>query len=302
MTIHQSISHRNQFCQSMPQPAFLFRNPLLRSSLFIIHCSLFILSVFLPIAAVAQVAPETWGGTDSTGWSRPLDIISVGVEFTASPGGGDFFEKYDDLGGTFEGIDPYIAPVLTGRMVLADALRFIVYGSYAHTSFVDPHGVARDTSAEMRGISASLVDEFSITVVPILAGLEYTPIRSQFTSYLGVLVGGSLATVDWTTTTREVTGTFYRPNVNVKGMSIGPAARIYTGVDLRFDRDFQSRGSIRGIYLEGAFTILPVTRDYFAEVRTQGRGVSGLPADDSATLYVGGLSLTLGINLQFLRL
>ena len=254
------------------------------------------------MSTVAQVAPEIWGGTASTGWSRPLDIISVGAEFTASPGGGDFFEKYERLGGTVQGMDPYIAPVLTGRIVLSDAIRVVVYGSYAHTSFVDPHGVARDSSPEMRGITASLVDEFSVTVVPIVAGLEYTPIRSQFTSYLGVLVGGSLATVDWTTTTREVNGLFYRPSVNSKGLSVGPAARIYTGVDLRFDRNFQARGSIRGIYLEGAFTILPVTRDYFAEVRSQGRGVAGLPADDSATLYVGGLSLTLGINLQFLRL
>ena len=251
---------------------------------------------------MAQVAPETWGGTDSSGWNRPIDIISLGAEFTASPGEGDFFEKYQDLGGTVSGMDAYVAPVLAGRMVLDESLRLTVFGSYRHTSFVDPHGVALDTTGEFRGISASLVEEVSFTVIPVMVGLEYSPIRSQFTSYVGVSLGAAVATVDWTTTTRELTGVFYRPAVNTKGLSVGPAARIYTGVDLRFDRYFQGRGSIRGIYLEGAFTVLPVTRDYFAEVRTQGKGVAGLPENDSATLYVGGISFTLGLNLQFLRL
>jgi hypothetical protein len=251
---------------------------------------------------MAQTAPEKWGGTDSSGWNRPIDIISLGAEFTASPGAGDFFEKYQGLGGTVEGMDTYIAPVLVGRLVLGESLRVTVFGSYRHTSFVDPHGVAVDTSGEFRGISASLVDEISFTVVPLLAGIEYSPVRSQFTSYVGAAIGAALTNADWTTTTRELTGVFYRPAVNTKGVSIGPAARIYTGVDLRFDRYFQGRGSIRGIYLEGAFTVLPVTRDYFAEVRTQGKGVAGLPESDSATLYVGGISFTLGLNLQFLRL
>jgi hypothetical protein len=269
--------------------------------LFTRHLPLLFL-LLLPIALLAQKPPESWGGTDSTGWSRPIDIISIGAEYTASPGAGDFFEKYVALGGEVDGLDSYIAPMLMARLVLGESLRIVIYGSYLHTSFVDAHGVPRDTIGEFRGISASLVDEFSFTVVPVMAGLEYTPVRSQFTSYVGAMLGAGLTTVDWATTTRELTGIFYRPSVNTKGVSVGPAARIYTGIDLRFDRYFHGRTSIRGIYLEGAFTVLPVTRDYFAEVRAQGKGVSGLPDNDSATLYVAGLSLTLGLNLQFLRL
>ncbi|MEO5931303.1 MAG: hypothetical protein ABIR47_15325, partial [Candidatus Kapaibacterium sp.] len=108
--------------------------------------------------------------------------------------------------------------------------------------------------------------------------------------------------VTWTTNVRDQTfSLFYRPMTNVKGLGISPAFRIYAGIDLRFDGYFSERSPFRGIFLEGSYLALPVRRNYFAAVRLGGKGLPTVPSEDGATMNLGGLTLTLGLNLQFVR-
>jgi hypothetical protein len=112
----------------------------------------------------------------------------------------------------------------------------------------------------------------------------------------------AVVSADWSSTVRQlVPGEFYRPENNLHEVGISPAARIYTGVDLRFDRYLFGTRSVRGIFFEAAYVVLPVTMSFFEEVRHLGRGLPLVPASDEATLVMGGFTVTLGINLQFLR-
>jgi hypothetical protein len=267
--------------------------------------ALFLVAWSLPLHAQQNSSgPESWGGTDRGGWVDEHDILSIGLGGVLSPGGGNFFEGYRTLGGSESSIEPYWMPTVTGRLRVGRDLRAMVTIGYGGTGFLDVHDI-REASPEgdprPGAFVAAVDDELSATVVPVLAGVEFTPIRSQFTTYVGGALGLAVVGLEWSTTTRQAEGGFYRPAVNTKGMSIAPSARIFTGVDFRFDRFFGSRTSFRGIFLEAGYVVLPVTRDYFAELRRQGRGVPLRPNEDRATLELGGFTFTVGLNLQVLR-
>ena len=230
-----------------------------------------------------------------------LDVISIGMEFVPSPGEGSFFQQYGRLGGKVTELDGFVMPTLTIRLASRGDLRVVMAGGLAHGSFVDVYGV-RDSSEGGQAGMASLVEDFAAMAVPVMVGLEYTPIRSQFSSYVGLMGGGAINSVTWTTETPEQTfSDFYRPTTNLKGLSFSPAFRIYAGVDLRFDRYLSGRSPFRGIFLEGSYFVLPVARDYFGAIRSGGRGLPRVPDADGASMNLGGLTFTLGINLQYAR-
>jgi hypothetical protein len=247
-----------------------------------------------PIADSSALAPPSQTPPD-------LDVISLGMEFVTSPGDGSFFDQYLRLGGKANELSGFVMPAVTIRLASRNALKVVMWGGFAHGSFVDIYGV-RDSSEGGRPGSASLVEDFTVTAVPVMAGLEYTPIRSQFSSYVGLTAGGAINSVTWTTATQEQTfSDFYRPTTNLKGLSFSPAFRIYAGVDLRFDRYLSGRSPFRGIFLEGSYFVLPVARDYFSAIRSGGRGLPRVPDADRASMNLGGLTFTLGVNLQYAR-
>src|SRR5687768_464780 len=55
-----------------------------------------------------------------------IDILSVGVEYVASAGGGTFFPEYQKLGGMQSDLGTYLAPNISGRIAIADNLRLVV--------------------------------------------------------------------------------------------------------------------------------------------------------------------------------
>lgn len=229
-----------------------------------------------------------------------LDVISLGIEIAPSPGEGSFFEEYSKLGGTTTTLDAYASPTLNLRLASFGSFRITVSGLYAQAEFIDIYGV-RDTTRGRNGTVASIVDEFSVSAIPVLVGLEFAPVRTQFTTYVGGSIGASFNNVEWETTIREPMAEFYRPNINMKESGFFPAFKIYAGVDYRFDRNFWSDTPVRGIFLEGSYLVLPVRRNYFESIRKQGRGLPSKPDNDAATLNLGGVTFTIGVNLQFLR-
>jgi hypothetical protein len=229
-----------------------------------------------------------------------LDVISLGLQFVPSPSGGSFFDEYTKLGGAATGLDGFTMPSLMLRLASSSPFRITLSGGYASGSFIDIYGI-RDTTPGNVGV-VSLVEELSVSAIPVMIGLEYAPVRTQFTTYLGVEAGVSFNTAEWTTEIREQTiSEFYRPGGNTKGSQFFPAFRIYAGADYRFDRNLWSSGPFRGIFLEGSYLALPVVRDYFASIRRQGKGLRIVPESESGSLNLGGLTFTFGVNLQFLR-
>ena len=217
----------------------------------------------------------------------------------SSPGDGSFFDQYARLGGLSRQLDASISPTVVLRIPFDDSYRMVGSLGYLRNGFDETHPISQAPGAES---TTSIVEQFALTAVPVLAGVEVAPIRTQFTTYVGAMVGAAVASVEWTTSVRGsgTNGDYYRPAENVSGTSFGPAARIYAGVDLRFDRfDADAPGIFRGIYFEGSYLWLPIARAYFHAIRTGARGLPEQPQSDSATLLPGGLALTLGINLQF---
>jgi hypothetical protein len=233
-------------------------------------------------------------------YTEPIDIISGGVEFAASPGGGTFFGDYATLGGEQTGLDSYLAPVLTGRLTMTENLLLTVYTSLHRTSFAEVYTV-RSSPDPREPALAGVSEEFSALAVPIAAGIEFAPIRTQFTSYVGAGAGLALTQTKWLSTVQYSNGGYTRPARNTDQFGVAPIVRAYAGVDLRFDKGSIVRSAFRGIYLEASYLWLPVARDYFGAIRSQGAGIEAGPGSDDATLYLGGLSFTFGVNLQVLR-
>jgi hypothetical protein len=217
-----------------------------------------------------------------------------------SPGDGSFFPEYAKLGGSTTALDAFVMPSLMLRLASSSPLRVTLSGGYASGGFIDIYGI-RDSTPGASG-AVSIVEELSVSAIPVMIGLEYAPVRTQFTTYLGAEAGVSFSSAEWATSIREQTiSEFYRPSGNTKGSEFFPAFRFYAGVDYRFDRNLWSAGAVRGIFLEGSYFVLPVVRDYFAGIRRQGKGLRVVPESDSGSLNLGGLTFTFGVNLQFRR-
>ena len=235
-----------------------------------------------------------------------LDIVSLGLEVFPAPGSGTFFEEYQKLFGTQSSLRAYASPRVIGRVRLNDHLRFILSSSYIRTGFTEIY----DAFALQSGVAdsiplvpaAQIFEEMSITTLPLLIGVQFSPIRSQFTSYVGALAGVALVTAEWQTLTRNFDVTqYFRPETNTDGPGLVPGIRLFTGVDLRFDRFFVSRNVFRGIFIEASYFYLPLSRVFFKEVRTIGRLLPQVPSADDAILNLGGFTISLGVNMQLFR-
>lgn len=237
-----------------------------------------------------------------------LDVITVGFEIIPSSGSGSYFTGYRRLFGTTTLLDVAFMPTVVGRLRLTDALRIVVGSSYLHTGFAeiyDAYGfppTVVDPDPDSVVAVAQIYETMSATAFPLLAGLQWSPIRAQFTSYVGVQAGGAFATASWETITRPIGGSVYfRPETNVDEAVLIPALRLYTGLDLRFDRFFANGKTFRGVYLEAAYLYMPLSLEYFREIRTIGRGLAVLPPEDDASLNLGGFTVAFGVSIQLKR-
>ena len=233
-------------------------------------------------------------------YSDRIDILSAGLEYVASSGGGTFFDEYSKLGGDEKTLGSYAAPMITGRIAMSETLRLTVYAGY-HTARINETYSVRNGTDLREPPTATVAESFSVLAFPIVGGIEFAPIRTQFTSYVGIGGGIAVNKARWESTLLSTNGTYRRPGRNSDGFGVSPAVRAYAGVDMRFDRPSESRATFRGIFLEASYSFIPITRDYFGELRARGEGIDDGPSHDDASLYLGGLTFTFGLNLQVLR-
>lgn len=236
--------------------------------------------------------------------STPIpNLLSFGLEIVPSPSGGSFFTEYARLGTEQRSLEGYAMPTLTLRVQIFKSARFVVHSGFGRNSFTDIYSVVDSTAPTGGGGGySSFVESFKSSAIPILLGLEYVPLETQFTSYAGASLGIAVTSVDWTTSTQaESRGDLSRPDFNISGTGFAPAGRLYAGIDYRFDAAVKERNTLRGIFIEGAYMVIPIRRDFFTAIRRNGRGLSSPPTTDSAVLEFGGVSVTIGVSLQFDR-
>jgi len=223
--------------------------------------------------------------------------LTIGLELFPSNGGGSFMRSYAMLGTRRQSLPLIVAPAATVHVPLGGSMRLTLHSSYMSSTILD-HYVLYDTSGGMLRQSPGISDELSITAVPILAGIDLVSAPAQFGSHIGIEAGLSIANVDWTTTSQGNSGfDFFRPIINTSGISIAPAFRLVAGVTYDFDKARAAQTVIRGLYLEASYLTIPVSRDFFATLRRQGRGFTP-PDEDDATLDLGGPSLTFGLVIN----
>jgi len=233
---------------------------------------------------------------------RDADMLSLGIDLIPSPDGGDFFDGYTILGPDRRTLPAVVLSRFSFRLLVRNDLRLTFGLAYGGFDFFDIYSVIDSSAPGGRPDYGSFVDRFRVRVLPVMLGLEYAPIQTQFTTFLGGSCGLSLNNVEWATQTqRESAGELSRPALNADGVEPDLVARFYAGVDYRFDAAVRKRGVFRGVFVEASYLVLPVRRDYFASIRRQGRGIDPLPPTEVATLGMGGVTLSLGVNLQFSR-
>ncbi len=235
-------------------------------------------------------------------------VVSLRVDLMVTPGSGTFFDSYPLLFGTERELGIAVMPAIGGRGTITDHLRWTMFGSYVGTGMSDIYDGFRLLGDSVGGMrvdtlvpAAQIQEELSVTGFALLGGLEYSPVASQFSSYIGASAGLGFLASSWFTTLRTFGNqTYSRPRINLDDTRVYPAVRLYSGVDLRFDRTDVNRSIVRGVFVEAAWLWLPVTADYFGPIRDLSQNLPLLPQERSATLDVGGFSVGIGINLQLI--
>lgn len=273
-----------------------------RSTIVLVQVAGIALALLLPIPATGQYDP--FAGNEDVGSEGRF---TIGLDLVPSPGGGSFFDGYGLLFGRRQDLDMALMPTLTGRIPITEHLDLALGTGWMSTELdevVDAYSSdvfpVRDTAVIEP--AAQIAERIELSAVPLTVGIEYSAVPSPYRSYVGLALGGALVTAEWTSDVNTFGGGgFARPATNERGPGFAPVARIYTGVDLTFDFARSERRLVRGVYIEAAWTWMPIGRDYFAEIRANGRGLPFVPEGDDATLDAGGFSIGIGAVISMQR-
>lgn len=248
-------------------------------------------------------------GADSA-FPRPewedYPVVALRLDLLATPGGGSFFDSYPLLFGGERELDVSISPGVGVRGRISDHLRWTAFGSYLWTGFSEVYDALSVSTDNGSGLpldtllpAAQVQEDMSLQGFALLAGVEFSPVSSQFTSYVGASAGAGFISTSWFSTVRPFgTVVYHRPRINVEDTRVSPAVRLYSGVDLRFDYAEVNRSIVRGVFIEASWLWLPVTADYFGPIHDLSQNLPILPQSRSATLDIGGFALGIGVNLQ----
>lgn len=237
---------------------------------------------------------------------KESELLSFSLEAIPTPTGGSFFDEYSKLGSTLNVMNDAWLPTITMYFDQTENFKIsgrLSFNNFKLTDFYVQKARNQNLPVEEDNgtAAASIVENIDVTQVPVLVGVHYLPVRSQYTSYVGAQVGLSANSVKWQTINRSISNLLYlyRPAINVSGVRLSPVARIYTGFELRFDELVSKENPFRGVALEVAYFYLPMKNNYFERIINESKGAYSLPESPDATLQCGGISISLGVTLQF---
>jgi hypothetical protein len=216
----------------------------------------------------------------------------------------EFFKEYQNpftIGGQ---ASTFNIPLSYGASVKAAAspdLRYGLNGEFFKAVMQDNYTqqVVIPANDEIDTIGARTVGSgLSVSSVPIIASIEYIPVESQFATYFGIGAGISFNKIYWSETVAStISNDPRRGGEYVNESNISPAARIYAGVELDFDKRRRAASILGSLLLEVRYTYIPVS----APLLKQFSSFPGAPARWSEDFQVGGsgLGLSLGISVEF---
>jgi hypothetical protein len=168
--------------------------------------------------------------------------IITSVHFTvgytaANNNSSDFFDVYqDELNGIKK---KFTFPALAGLSVKVKYPERIRFGLDAHYQYID----MRDYYEEVVNFgytkgTRQIAQEFAFTTRAVFAVIEYIPIIAQFRTYTGAGIGANFGSLFW----NETISSDIRNDKRIGGnhlnmMTIDPAFKLYTGLELGFDKE-----------------------------------------------------------------
>ncbi len=143
-------------------------------------------------------------------------------------------------------------------------------------------------------------ENLSITTYPCLFITEYNPIEKQFQGYVGAGAGFVYSQVKW----EESVNSNYEDDTRKGGIikfdkGLFPAFRIYTGVELGFDKKPGDK-FLGSLILEADYTFIFRFIDMFSDIAKQ---FDPKPPgwDNKYAIFPGYIGLSIGLSFNFQR-
>lgn len=234
------------------------------------------------------------------------NLLTFSLEFIPSPFGGNFFEEYSKLNPKGLRLKDALLPTLSALFDYNENYKITGRISYYNWNLTDIYNqmvlnntIPKENDKGSPGLS--IVESISGFQIPFLMGLQFSPLRSQYSNYLGVQVGLNISNTNWQTTSRSISNSILssRPAININGISLDFSYRFYTGFELRFDSIVSNTNPLRGVFLEISYFDLPILRGYFERIINESKGLFNTPSNGITRISTGGISISIGATIQF---
>lgn len=257
--------------------------------------SLFVMISITSSAMAEEEVMERYPG--SNGYRLTLSAY-VGQKYGL--GSSAFFDDYSSYFGGKNLSFPLVPTFgAAAKMELLPNVRFGVGGEHFSASFTDNYSqpVFLNPSDMVPLANREISQRYSLTINSVLFTAEYIPVASPYRTYAGIGAGVSFGAVLWSETMhstdmhdKRVGGQYLNDN------AAGPAAALYVGVELAFDRT-KHDGNLTLLAIEARYTAIGISRPIFARAARQ-FAVSPSYWSESAPIGASGLTLQLGLAFQ----
>lgn len=224
---------------------------------------------------------------------KSILFLGLGGSFTS--GSDSFFKIFEDEFASTKRLFQ-IMPTLTAgtKVTIFPEFRFGLQVSYQIVNFNTTNGQVVDEP----GLSGyrTLYQSFNITNMPVFVSADYMPYTSQFRTYTGFGLGFVVINTKW----EEGVYSTIEQDTRIGGLNydhtdIGGFGRIYAGVELGFDKDYEDY-FLGSLIIEASYSHTVVNTNLFHNVRKQFS--PSKPALEQSINFIPGY-LQLSVNLSF---
>jgi len=257
-----------------------------------------VISLFCIVAAIGYATAKDTSekNTENTGHRFALSAY-IGQKYGL--GASAFFDDYATYFGGRNLSFPLVSAFgSAAKMELLPNMRFGIGGehfsvnftdNYLQSVFLNPNDVAPYASREIS-------QQYSLTVSSVLLTAEYIPVVSPYRTYAGIGAGAAFGTAKWLETAhstdvhdKRVGGQYLNDNL------LAPAAALYAGVELAFDRT-KHNGDLILLAIEVPYVAVCFSRPIFEKAAEQ---FAEPPPYWNEPMPIGASGLTLQIGLVF---
>ncbi len=226
-------------------------------------------------------------------------FLTIYAGYAHGENSADFYELYvNSLGGRKKSFksNPYFG--ISFKYQYFDHFKFGLSAGYLSSSLEDSYTevLKRNDVQFYRNIDENIKYE----TLPIMLTLDYIPIEIPYRTYLGIGAGIALNTVKWT----ELVSSDMINNERISGTVINenfvsPAAKIYAGVELDFDKEYKY-SMVGGLILEAQLHYIYRYKNYLANAEQTFFKKSEV-FNKNFTILPYYICLNIGVSLNFYK-